>query len=314
MMNRCTGQISSEEATNKSNGNEPRVAHPLVLSHFQAKPLLDARKRGLERLRSSSDLGLSESEAVLDENGAEFPGLGRVGWNDLEKIAESGTSCFALGDGGMEKIQAFSEATGRPVSLYPTPGAPTVLVAGRSMHRIKGTDPWADTIQKIKAVEPVTGRVLDTTTGLGYTAILAAKTAQRVDTVELDPVVSEIARLNPWSRGLFENPKIVRRIGDSFEVADDLPEAAFSRIIHDPPEFALAGGLYSLKFYRKLFRLLAPGGRIFHYIGNPESASGARNTAGVAKRLAEAGFARVKACPAAFGLTAVKGARGFKEK
>jgi len=52
--------------------------------------------------------------------------------------------------------------------------------------------------------------------GLGYTAIEAAHTSEHVITIELDPTVVEIARQNPWSRALFSNPKIERRVGGQF--------------------------------------------------------------------------------------------------
>jgi len=55
------------------------------------------------------------------------------------------------------------------------------------MHRIKHTDPWADSQMKIAALTPVSGRVLDTATGLGYTAILAARTAEEVACISFRP-------------------------------------------------------------------------------------------------------------------------------
>lgn len=60
----------------------------------------------------------------------------------------------------------------------PTGGAPTLLVAGFPMHRIKGIDPHEDTLIKFQTIAPLVGRVLDTATGLGYTAIEVVKTAE----------------------------------------------------------------------------------------------------------------------------------------
>jgi predicted methyltransferase len=77
-------------------------------------------------------------------------------------------------------------------------------------------------------------------------------------------------------------------------------------IIHDPPMFSLAGDLYSLGFYRQAFRVLKNNGRMFHYAGDPQSKSGARVTAGVMRRLQEAGFRRVVRAPRAFGVVAYK--------
>jgi predicted methyltransferase len=180
------------------------------------------------------------------------------------------------------------------------------LISGIPMHRIKGVDPHRDTLQKIKTVAPVVGHVLDTATGLGYTAIEAAKAAKRVVTIEIEPAVLEIARLNPWSRALFESPKIKQLVGDSFEEIQKFEDGLFARIIHDPPTFSLAGDLYSGEFYRQLWRVLRSGGRLFHYIGDLESKSGRTVARGAVRRLKEAGFSRVARRPEAFGLVAYK--------
>ncbi len=163
-----------------------------------------------------------------------------------------------------------------------------------------------DTLKKIATIAPVVGRVLDTATGLGYTAIEAAKTAEQVITIELDPGAQEIARLNPWSRDLFNNPKIKQMMGDAFEVVPTFDDSSFERIIHDPPVFSLAGELYSGAFYQQLYRVLKRGGRLFHYIGNLESKSSGTVTKGALKRLQEAGFTRVVRRPEAFGVVAYK--------
>jgi predicted methyltransferase len=52
--------------------------------------------------------------------------------------------------------------------------------------------------------------------------------------------------------------------------------------------------------------VLKPNGRLFHYIGDPHSKSGANVTQGVARRLKEAGFTRLQPRPEAFGLVAFK--------
>jgi len=181
-----------------------------------------------------------------------------------------------------------------------------MLIAGFVMHRIKDIDPMQDTLRKIAAISPIVGRVLDTATGLGYTAIEAAKTADEVVTVELDPGAQEIARLNPWSQALFNNPKIRQIMGDTYEVVQTFEDGSFSRIIHDPPTFSLAGELYSGVFYQQLFRVLKRGGRLYHYIGDPNSKASGGVTKGALKRLNEAGFSRVVRKPEAYGVVAYK--------
>jgi predicted methyltransferase len=284
----------------------------IVLSFYQARALLEARRAGVSRVDVSPDLGLTTVEAQFLADGARFPAGNRfpeglpVAWEHVEQIAAAENVCFLVGEGGIQKIQRFSGLTNQLYSLMPTSGAPTMLISGIPMHRIKGTDPGRDTLEKIKAVRPVRGSVLDTATGLGYTAIQAAQTAERVITVELDPTALEIARLNPWSRGLFENPGIVQRLGDSYDVVQEFADGSFERVVHDPPTISLAGHLYSAEFYGELHRTMARGGRLFHYVGDPESRSGRSTTRGVMARLREAGFRTVVRRPRAFGVVAVK--------
>jgi predicted methyltransferase len=227
-------------------------------------------------------------------------------WADIEKISRSEVNCYSVSAEGIQTIQTFSEATNRVCSLMPTRGAPSMLIAGFVMHRIKDLDPWQDTQRKIAAIAPVSGSVLDTATGLGYTAILAARSAESVTTIELDPGAQAIARLNPWSQELFANPKITQVMGDAYEVVPTLASESFQRIIHDPPTFSLAGELYSGVFYRELYRVLKRGGRLFHYIGDPNSKASGGVTRGALKRLQEAGFTRVVRRPEAYGVVAYK--------
>jgi predicted methyltransferase len=281
----------------------------IVLSKRQADGLLNARKIGMDTISVTPDLGLTKCEIKLGEEGIRFPDDQWLGWDEVMRIQGSDVGCFILEEGMLRKIQTFSEHTNRPVSLMPTDRAPTLLVAGFPMHRIKGTDPYRDTLTKIEAISPVIGRVLDTATGLGYPAIEAAKTAEAVITIEIDPAVLEVARLNPWSKNLFGNPKIEQIIGDSFEIIQGFKNESFSRIIHDPPTLSLAGELYSQAFYHQLYRVLERGGRLFHYIGDLESRTGKRVVRRAVERLGEAGFKRIRRRSKAFGVIAGKWAR-----
>jgi predicted methyltransferase len=280
---------------------------PIVLSHRQIEPVLTARQKGEGAVSTSLDLGLTRVDVSLDVERVVFPDGQWLSWESLEEISQSETGCFVIEDNAAVKIQRFSEFLGRAYSLMPTERAPTLLVSGIPMHRIKGTNPQRDTLTKIRAAAPVTGRVLDTCTGLGYTAIEAARTAEQVVTIELDPAVLKVARLNPWSRELFEHPRIKQIVGDSFDAIQGFEDESFSRIIHDPPMFSLAGELYSGEYYRHLYRVMQPKGRLFHYIGDLGSRSGRNVVKGVVRRLQEAGFSRVVRKPGAFGVVAYKG-------
>jgi len=278
----------------------------IVLSYLQAGQMLEARKSGQPVVMASTDLNLTQSEIKLQSEGVFFPTGESLDWKSLEEISNNETACYFVENNIARAIKGFSEFSGRVYGLMPTEAAPTMLISGIPMHRIKDTNPHQDTLNKIKAIAPVKGDVLDTTTGLGYTAIEAARTARHVVTIEIDPMAQEIARQNPWSQALFDNPKITQVIGDAFDEIESFEPESFSTIIHDPPTFTLAGDLYSLAFYQQVFRVLKRNGKLFHYIGDPESKSGSRVTAGVIRRLQEAGFKRVSRAARAFGAVAYK--------
>jgi predicted methyltransferase len=280
--------------------------NPIILSHFQTQPLLSGRKMGLASANISLDLGLTVTDVTLTAAGAAFGAETHLSWQQLEKIAEATNACFVLDHDQLHKVHRFSETTNRLCSLMPTESAPALLVAGFPMHRIKDTNPHLDSLAKIRSVRPVFGRVLDTATGLGYTAIEASRTASSVITVEIDPAVLEIARINPWSRELFESPRITQHLGDITELVEGFDNESFARIIHDPPTFSLAGELYSGSLYAQLYRVLAAGGRLFHYLGDPASKLGHQVTRGAVERLRRAGFVSVRPYPQAFGVVAHK--------
>jgi predicted methyltransferase len=277
-----------------------------ILSHYQTTRLLTARHKGLPFVEVSLDLGLSHVQISLSECGVELPDGHIVNWETIKLIDKSTSGCYQIFDGLTQKIQIFSEQTGLLYSLMPTESAPTMLISGLPMHRIKDTNPYQDTVSKVANLEPVIGNVLDTATGLGYTSIQCATTAEKVITIELEPAAIEIARINPWSRELFNNPTIEQIIGDSLIIIEGFADEHFHRILHDPPTSQLAGDLYSQSFYKQLFRVLRPGGKLFHYIGDLNSRSGSSVATGATNRLRSSGFSRVERRPQSFGLLAYK--------
>ncbi len=276
-----------------------------VLDATAARTLLAERDTSKGLAEISLDLGLSTSAVTIQPAALMLPSGSTVSWSSIEEIAGAGERCYAvLENGEIWPVGIYSEETGWYRSFIRTGRTPTTLVAGFTMHRIKGSDPMDDTLEKIKAIRPVTGQVLDTATGLGYTAIEAARTADYVLSIELDPAAIEIARYNPWSRDLLVRDNICVVIDDVNQLIGKLDDEHFDRIIHDPPTMSLAGELYSEAFYRELYRILDRRGKLFHYIGDPGSKSGGRTTDGVIRRLRAAGFERIRRAPAAFGVVA----------
>lgn len=275
----------------------------MIFSHYQTRPLMDKDLPSVMPL--STDLGLSSVEVIQTPKGWKLPDQQVLTYAQIQTINQDENGCFLFSDGEIRKVEFFSEYTNRYYSLMPTPKAPTLLISGIPMHRIKGTTPDEDTHQKIKALGKPYGNILDTATGLGYTAIRSAQTADKVITIEFDPLVLDICRINPWSQALFTNPRIDKIIGDSADLAMIFQEHAFNAIIHDPPTFNLAGHLYSQTLYHTFYRILKPNGRIFHYIGSPDSKYGATIGRGVVNRLQNSGF-NVTPKADAFGVLATK--------
>ncbi|CBN75104.1 predicted methyltransferase [Ectocarpus siliculosus] len=315
---------------------EPAEAVGLI-GHFEASRLL-AQKGKEGTFVGSLDMSMTERELVSTEEGVALPpspaaadGDGDAesnlvaSWDELavvlKKAKKGQYGCWELyADGNTPcKVSDISESTSRPAMLCAplrSAGAPTMVLGGFAMHRISGGDqkstmePGLDTEHKVSAsgARRTNGRVLDTCTGLGYTAIAAARCrgVSGVVTVELDEVSLRMCRRNPWSQEMFRNEKITSLLGDCCELVKDFDDGEFAAIIHDPPARALCKttDMYGAAFYKDLARVLKPGGTLFHYIGNPESNEGGRLFRGVIDRLIGAGFHDCKTDKKAFGVVA----------
>lgn len=297
-----------------------------AVSHFEAAALLTLKPQapisGAQQVTGpfSIDLGFHTQETliVLPE------GIGEVDerteqqhtlatWKELQSMSKRGrTGAFELFRDGSApmRIAGLSATSQRALSLLPVKPMrpPTLVVAGFTMHRMRDTDPGLDTLEKVAALRPH-GRVLDVCTGLGYTAVRMGTMDEvsEVVTVERDEGVVEIQGRNPWSKGLFEMEKVRRVEMDAVEFVRGVEDEWFDTVLHDPPARVLGGELFAQSFYMELARVMRVGGRLFHYIGDPESRESGRLYDGVVRRLREAGFERVDLAKKAFGVTAVRG-------
>jgi predicted methyltransferase len=239
--------------------------------------------------RVSLDLGISEASIEDRDDGVLLPDGSYVRFEELEMAAEKEDMVFFPCE---DRLWMVAITDDHYYKLVPTEGAPTLEIDGIRMHRTKDTTPEADAGRKVESLGIEGGNVLDTCTGLGYTALAAIdRGAQTVVSIEISREVLGIARINPWSRGLFEDPRIHLMIGDSYLLVKALPTCLFHYIIHDPPRLSLAGHLYSLEFYKSLYRVLRAGGRLYHYTGEPGKRYRRLDIRkGVMKRLRSAGF------------------------
>jgi hypothetical protein len=196
---------------------------------------------------------------------------------------------YGLVDGEVFKIAFYRGGLYYKLDPVSPSDAPTLEISGIKMHRVVGVKPWYDALQKVSLLNISSGdSVLDICTGLGYTAIHAMRMGGEVISVEKDGNVLDIARYNPWSRDL-SNIKIF--LDDASSFVSSLSSGEFDAIIHDPPRFSRAGELYSIDFYRELYRVLRRGGRLFHYTGKVGYRSRRMDIArGVANRLRRVGF------------------------
>jgi len=256
---------------------------PPMLSAETAKNILDGKSI------VSLDLGLSETRIKQTKTKYWLNKVESIDKESLEKIAQDQRSIFFV-----DNQTVYNAAIGGKhfYKLAKTPGAPTLEIDGIRMHRTKDTTPDRDALEKLSILGLNGGFVLDTCMGLGYTAIQALEHgAEQVISVEYEPNVIRIAQLNPWSRKLFTEPNIHKIIGDINHVVDAMPPHRFDYIIHDPPRHDRAGHLYGQEFYRKLARVMKPGGRLFHYTGEPRSRyRGVNMQRGIIERLRLAGF------------------------
>lgn len=279
----------------------------ILLSAAQASDILAAFEQA-DSAEVSLDLGKSRSTVSRRDDGVQLaPGVW-ISLDILGKIARTPDDVFSVEDGQAQKVIRFSEATGRTYKLRPTADWPALEISGILMHRIAGTTPMRDAQAKLQLIAPARGAVLETCAGLGYTAILAAATARAVTVIEKDPNVLEMARLNPHSSGLFENPRITLVHADASEAVTAMPDASFDAVDHDPPTLSVAGELYSDAFYGHLLRILRPGGVLLHYTGAPGSRGRRVDlNASVSRRLARVGFAKVRTDGATACILASKG-------
>ena len=281
-----------------------------IFSFVEAREIMNALNVGEKKVKVNVDLGLKP--IVVDINHkfkeARFLGL-KISFADVESISSDESVCYSIEKNtSPQKLKLFSADTGILYKLVPSTDAPSLEVSGISMHRTDGRTPWQDALDKVSSLAPLNGRVLDTCCCLGYTAIAAGKSdsVASVYTFERDSNVLEMTDYNPWSKELYTNRKIKLTIGDAFRGVEMFSSGFFDSVIHDPPLYSLSPQLYSEEFYAKLYRILKPEGKLFHYVGSQNSKEHADFAKDVIKKLKASGFRSVHQRPDILGVTAVK--------
>jgi len=265
-----------------------------VLSGRAARRILTAPPGSLQ---VSLDLGRSQCIVSIGPSSAVLPDGQQVPKDALADAFSDPSDCIAVERGKCNKVYIYSESERKYYKLYqPFEGRPpTVIINNATMHAIVHKDPWQDEADKVAALPRRGGECLDTCSGLGYSAqILFQGGFARVVTCEVDANVLEVATVNPWSQGLFENPRITIVRADVRELVSSCPAERFTCVFHDPPTVFQAGELYSEDLYGQFARVLKSGGALYHYVGAPGARVGRDHVRGVIRRLQAAGFGRVR--------------------
>jgi predicted methyltransferase len=249
-------------------------------------------------------LGRTKTKVIVKEDTVLFNDK-EILLEEFKKVKEG--ACYIVDEDNLVKqISFFSDETNLYYKLVPTGSWPTIKLSSVPMHRHIGVSPKKDTESKIKDVWPVRGIVLDTCCGLGYTAIMASKNAEKVHTFERDENVQRIAHYNPYSQELFDNKKIEIHLESVDLGIKNFSNEYFNRIIHDPPTFKISPELYSDEFYKELYRVMKKGAILYHYAPWPGKLKGNEFYKKIICKLEQVEFKKIEYHESSSGIRALK--------
>ena len=247
-----------------------------IISSQDLRKINDSIKNNLREVEVSLDLGITKEKIKISKEGFYI----KNNLIKIKKIKETDKSCYIITKNKIEKVQFFSDSN--LYKLIPTKNKPILKISGTSMHK-------KEFVERIKK-EKLKGIILDSGTGLGYTAIEASKTAEKIITIEFDKNVIEITKINPYSKDLFKKKDIELKIGDLTKLIKEFKDKSFDNIILDGGTPKSSGEFFSLENYKQTFRVLKNNGKLFHYIPKHHIKSGRDFASEIIKRLKKAGF------------------------
>jgi len=249
-----------------------------LFSSSELRKIELALKQGQVEIESTLDLNLSKTILKLGKKGFYFNKKLIL----LPIIRKDDNSCYVLLKDKLEKVQFFAQDTNSLYKLVPTSYRPILQISGTSMHKKQ----FVERIEHDKLI----GKILDSGTGLGYTTIIAAKTAEEIITIEIDKNVMEIAKYNPYSQELFSDKKIKRISGNIVQKITKFKDREFDFIIFDAGTPRSSDDFFSLKNYQQAYRVLKEKGKLYHYLPKHQITKG-RDFGGEAiARMEKAGF------------------------
>jgi predicted methyltransferase len=255
-----------------------------LLTRDVAEALCAGRRAGAATVECSLDLGRTRAAIPVDALGWVFAG---ERFPYLER-ARDRTIYYWTGS-RFDPVSRFNTSL---LKLVPTEwGPPTFEIDGIKMLPTAHVSPYEDAERKVALIQPRGKTILDTCGGLGYFAAWCLQGgAARVLSYEKNADVLWLRSLNPWSPEA--DVRLTLTLADVVTEIAKLPSNSADAALHDPPRFGIAGELYSQAFYGELARVLARGGRLFHYTGAPNKLTSGRDVPSeVVRRLQRAGFA-----------------------
>ncbi len=252
-----------------------------MITFEQAETALRIVKKG-----ETKNLELLEEEMELKDGIATINNA-NISEEDLKKIAKDKHSIYSIEETNKKSVRNEPEENKLEIQklaffdkkMYKLvyDNGVTIEINGIRMHQTKNASPIEDAERKIEKLKIRNQfKVLDICTGLGYSAIKMAEKGANVTTIEADENVLTLAKLNPFSKKLFEleaQGKIQIIVGDAFEEVAKLRDKEFDAIHCDPPFYNFAPALYSKEFTNTLAQKLRQNGMLFFYCGNKESKS-----------------------------------------
>ena len=271
----------------------------IFLHSVTAAEMIQAVENGNVNIELSLDLGRTVNKVELKDPVWDV--------DQLRKIVEDPESIYFVRDNQIFKA-AISEQNF--YKLFPTghDSAPALLINGVLMHRVKDVDPIQDAGMKAALCARKGIDMLEICTGLGYSTIACLERGVRsIVSIEKDKHVTELSRLNPWSKELHSDKRVTLVHGDASVKIGECDDKSFHSVLHDPPRFSLGSELYTTEFYSEIHRVLKPKGVLYHYVGSPGGKHRKRDLPkGVMKRLRDAGFGTVSRNEKTLGVVARK--------
>lgn len=232
----------------------------------------------------SLDLGISTTKVTIRKDQVILPS--GESFTIPDSFDPKDNLCYFIQEGQVYPIQMFDQERNFSYQLAPTSYRPILRISATQMHK----KPFLDRLEK----ENLDGKILDGGTGLGYSAIIAAKTADHVITIEWDPNVIEIATYNPHSAPLFELPNITLIHGDITEEIKKFEAKSFNNIIQDGGMPKSSGGFFSQSHAHQLYRVLKRGGKLYFYLPKKGIKKGRDFGMEQVRRMRNAGFTLIE--------------------